>query len=159
LDELQVGGSSLARIIGIANLPPDRSAGDETPEGEAIIADDVRFSYGRDRDVLHGVDLALRPGERVAIVGPSGAGRSTVGRPLAGIQPPGTGRVDVGGVPLVELELDDLRGQVALVTQEHHVFVGTVRDNLVLARPEATDDDLHRVLEAVDALEWVRALR
>ena len=75
------------------------------------------------------------PGERLAIVGPSGAGKSTLGRLMAGIDGPRAGRVDVGGVRLVDLELDQLRGEVALVTQEHHVFVGTLEDNLRLARP------------------------
>ena len=95
----------------------------------------MRFSYVEGRDVLHGVDLDDRPGERIAMVGPSGAGKSTLGRLLAGIHPPRTGSVTVGGVGLVELPLDDLRGHVALVTQEHHVFVGTLRENLALAAP------------------------
>ena len=69
-----------------------------------------------------------------------------------------TGSVTVGGVGLVELPLDDLRGHVALVTQEHHVFVGTLRENLVLARPGAGDDDVRSALDAVDALDWVDAL-
>ena len=71
------------------------------------------------------------------MVGPSGAGKSTLGRLLAGIHAPRTGAVTVGGVPLVDLPLDELRGHVALVTQEHHVFLGTLRDNLLLARPDA----------------------
>ena len=87
--------------------------------------------------MLHGIDLDLRPGERLAVVGPSGAGKSTLGRLLAGVHPPRTGRVTVGGVPLVDLPLDDLRRHVVLVTQEHHVFVGSVAENLLLARPAA----------------------
>src|SRR5688572_30914621 len=92
------------------------------------------------------------------MVGPSGAGKSTLGRLLAGIHPPRTGRVTVGDVGLVELPLDDLRGHVALVTQEHHVFVGTIRENLVLARPGSTDDHVRDALDAVDALDWVEVL-
>jgi ABC-type multidrug transport system fused ATPase/permease subunit len=93
------------------------------------------------------------------MVGPSGAGKSTLGRLLAGIHPPRTGSVTVGGVGLVELPLDDLRGHVALVTQEHHVFVGTLRENLALAAPPgATDDDIREALDAVDALTWVELL-
>ena len=95
----------------------------------------MRFSYVEGRDVLHGVDLDVGVGERIAMVGPSGAGKSTLGRLLAGIHPPRTGEVTVGGVGLVELPLDDLRGHVALVTQEHHVFAGTLRENLALAAP------------------------
>ena len=119
----------------------------------------MRFSYVEGRDVLHGVDLSLSVGERLAMVGPSGAGKSTLGRLLAGIHPPRTGSVTVGGVGLTELPLDDLRGHVALVTQEHHIFVGTVRENIALAADhDATDDEVMAALEAVDAAEWVRRL-
>ncbi len=86
------------------------------------------------------------------MVGPSGAGKSTLGRLLAGIHPPRTGSVTVGGVELTELPLGDLRGHVALVTQEHHVFVGTLRENLALAVDgRLTDDDYLEALRAVDA--------
>lgn len=158
LDELQLGAASLARLLGVAQVPDDRRASGESPDGEAIDVDDVRFSYVEGRDVLHGVDLSVAPGERIAMVGPSGAGKSTLGRLLAGIHGPRTGSVTVGGVGLVDLPLDELRGHVALVTQEHHVFAGSVRENLVLARPGATDADVRGALDAVDALEWVDAL-
>ena len=143
---------------GVAQVPDDRVATGAEPAREEIEAANVRFSYGN-HDVLHGVDLALRPGERLAVVGPSGAGKSTLGRLLAGIHGPRTGAVTVGGVGLVELPLDDLRGHVALVTQEHHVFVGTIRDNVALAVDgRAGDDTLRSALDAVDALEWVERL-
>lgn len=158
LDELQLGAASLARLLGVAEVPDDRQASGAVPDGEAIEVDDVRFSYVEGRDVLHGIDLSVAPGERIAMVGPSGAGKSTLGRLLAGIHGPRTGSVSVGGVGLVELPLDDLRGHVALVTQEHHVFAGSLRDNLVLARPGADDDTVRAALDAVDALEWVEAL-
>ncbi|SDU88332.1 ABC transporter ATP-binding protein [Jiangella alkaliphila] len=158
LDELQVGLTSFARVVGIANVPPDRTPTGELPAGEDIAASDVRYAYVEGQDVLHGVSLDLAHGERLAMVGPSGAGKSTLGRLLAGIHPPRTGRVDVGGVPLVDLDVDQLRREVVLVTQEHHVFVGTLRDNLALAAPSASDDDLRRALAAVDALEATDAL-
>ena len=158
LDEIQVGASSFARLVGVSQVPNDRSPTGEEPEGEQLRASDVRYAYVDDRDVLHGIDLELRPGERVAVVGPSGAGKSTLGRLLAGIHPPRDGRVDVGGVRLVDLELDTLRREVALVTQEQHVFVGTLADNLRLAHVEADDDELEAALDAVDALEWARLL-
>ena len=158
LDEIQVGATSLARIIGVADVPPDRTAGSRVPEDEHVVARGVRYAYRPGHDVLHGVDLDLRVGERLAVVGPSGAGKSTLGRMLAGIHPPTGGAVRVGGVPLVDLPLEDLRGHVALVTQEQHVFVGTLAENLRLARPEADDAELRRALEAVDAWEWVEAL-
>jgi ABC-type multidrug transport system fused ATPase/permease subunit len=158
LDELQVGGASLARLLGVAEVRDDRAPGDAKPAHDGLAASNVRFAYVEGRDVLHGIDLAVRPGERLAMVGPSGAGKSTLGRLLAGIAPPRTGSVAVGGVPLVKLPLDELRGHVALVTQEHHVFAGTVRDNVVLARSDALDDEVCAALEAVDALGWVSAL-
>jgi ABC-type multidrug transport system fused ATPase/permease subunit len=158
VDELQVGGASLARLLGVSAVPDDRTVRGQEPAGERLAARDVRYAYRAGRDVLHGVDLSLRPGERLAMVGPSGAGKSTLGRLLAGIHPPRTGTVSVGGVPLVELPLDDLRGHVALVTQEHHMFRGTLRDNLVLARSEASDDEVRAALQAVDAWEWAADL-
>ncbi len=161
LDELQIGASSLARLLGVGQVPDDRVPGDARPQGEGLDAEDVRFAYVEGRDVLHGVDLRVTPGERVAMVGPSGAGKSTLGRLLAGIHPPRTGAVRVGGVGLVELPLDELRGHVALVTQEHHVFAGTVHDNVALASRSTAEPDVAQVresLRAVDALEWVDAL-
>jgi ABC-type multidrug transport system fused ATPase/permease subunit len=104
------------------------------------------------------VGLDLHPGDRLAIVGPSGAGKSTLGRLLAGVHPPRTGRVAVGGVPLVDLPLSQLRGEVMLVTQEHHVFVGTLADNVRLARADADEGQLWQALGAVGAAAWVRAL-
>jgi ABC-type multidrug transport system fused ATPase/permease subunit len=174
LDELQVGGASLARIIGVGLVPDDRVAGTSRPAAgdEQITASAVRYAYREGHDVLHDVDLVLRPGERLAVVGPSGAGKSTLGRLLAGIHPPGGGTVTVGGglgnnggpapagraIALVELPLDELRRQVALVTQEQHVFVGTVAENLRLARPVADDVALLAALASVDAEDWVHAL-
>jgi ABC-type multidrug transport system fused ATPase/permease subunit len=154
LDEIQVGASAFARIIGIADVPPDRTASGAVPADERVRAHDVRYAYREGHDVLDGVSLDLRPGERLAVVGPSGAGKSTLGRLLAGIDGPRTGSVQVGGVPLVDLPLEQLRGHVALVTQEHHVFVGSLADNLRLARPLATDAELRAALDAVDALGW-----
>ncbi|GIF72937.1 ABC transporter ATP-binding protein [Asanoa siamensis] len=158
LDELQVGGASLARLLGVAGKPAPVESGAAQPRGERLVATDVRYAYVEGRDVLHGIDLTVEPGERLAMVGPSGAGKSTLGRLLAGIHAPTAGSVTVGGVPLVDLPLGDLRSRVALVTQEHHVFIGTIRDNLVMARPGATDDEVRAALAAVDALDWVTAL-
>ncbi|RSN08585.1 multidrug ABC transporter ATP-binding protein [Nonomuraea sp. WAC 01424] len=158
IDELQVGGAAMARLLGVANVPDDREPSAARPAGELLKADDVRYAYREGRDVLHGVSLTVAQGERLAMVGPSGAGKSTLGRLLAGIHGPRTGEVSVGGVPLVELPLDDLRGHVALVTQEHHVFKGTVRDNLLIARPDADDAAVRDALAAVAALDWVEAL-
>jgi ABC-type multidrug transport system fused ATPase/permease subunit len=158
LDELQVGNASLARLLGIAQVPPDRFATGVQPDGDQLAVDDVRYAYSSGRDVLHGVSLTVQPGERLAIVGPSGAGKSTLGRLIAGIDGPRTGTVSVGSAPLVDLPLEELRWQVALVTQEHHVFLGTLRDNVALAWSNATEADIVRALEAVDAMDWVSEL-
>lgn len=158
LDELQIGAASMARLLGVAQVPADREPSGEQPSDQVIEGRDIRYAYREGHDVLKGVDLELRPGERLAIVGPSGAGKSTLGRLLAGIHGPTHGEVTVGGVELVDLPLGELRGEVALVTQEHHVFVGTVRDNVGLARPNSTDDQVITALRAVDAWDWVERL-
>jgi ABC-type multidrug transport system fused ATPase/permease subunit len=158
LDELQLGVASLARLLGVADVPADRVAGTAEPDGDRVAAERVRYAYTAGRDVLHDVSLDLRPGERIAVVGPSGAGKSTLGRLLAGVHGPTAGRVTVGGVPMVELPLETLRGEVALVTQEHHVFRGTLRDNLTLPRPDAGDDEVLAALAAVGARAWALAL-
>jgi ABC-type multidrug transport system fused ATPase/permease subunit len=158
LDRLQVGIASATRLLGIAAVPQDRVAGDERPVGAKVSASDVRFAYREGRDVLHGVDLDLRPGERLAIVGPSGSGKSTLGRLLAGVHGPRTGSVTVGGVEAIRLPLEVLRTEVALVTQEHHVFAGTVRDNIILAREDSPDERVIEALRTVDAWDWVERL-
>ncbi|WP_433300724.1 ABC transporter ATP-binding protein [Actinoplanes sp. CA-030573] len=159
LDELQVGMASLARLLGVAERDPQpESAVVPTPVGARIEVRGVRFAYVPGREVLHGIDLTLEPGERLAIVGPSGAGKSTLGRLLAGVHQPTGGTITVGGVTIGELPLDRLRTEVALVSQEHHVFIGTVRDNIAMVRPGATDEEVRSALEAVHALDWALGL-
>ncbi|WP_159717116.1 ABC transporter ATP-binding protein [Actinomyces marmotae] len=158
IDLLQVTQAALSRIMGVEEVPPDRAPTGEAPRGERIVLDDVRFAYREGVEVLHGICLELVPGERLAVVGPSGSGKSTLGRMLAGINPPTSGRVTVGGVSLTDLTEAELRGHVALVTQEHHVFVGSIADNLRLARPDADDETLRRALASIGADAWVSAL-
>jgi len=158
LDELQMGQSSLARLVGVAMVRDPRPTSGPTPQGEELVVDRVSYAYRAGHDVLRDVSLTVRPGERLAIVGPSGAGKSTLGRLLAGIDGPTEGAITIGGVSLMDMPLATLRTHVSLVTQEHHVFLGSIRDNLALAHTAATDDDIRRALAAVDALEWVEAL-
>ncbi|MFJ7151600.1 ABC transporter ATP-binding protein [Streptomyces sp. NPDC100445] len=159
VEQLQSSGASFARVEGLARASV-ASGGD----GSGVPADDrievrgVRYAYGRGGEVLRGVDLTVRPGERLAVVGPSGAGKTTLSRLLAGVDRPVTGSVTVGGVPVADLAPESLRRQVVLVTQEHHVFLGSVRDNLLIAEPDAGDDELWAALEAVGADDWVRGL-
>lgn len=158
LDTIQVGAASTARLLGIAEVPQDRSPTGVEPDGSELVGRDLRFAYREGHDVLHGIDINLRPGERLAIVGPSGSGKSTLSRLLAGINAPRTGDVTVGSANVMDLPLERLRVEVALVTQEHHVFVGSIRDNVALAREEtATADEVNTALAAVDA-DWVTGL-
>jgi ABC-type multidrug transport system fused ATPase/permease subunit len=112
---------------------------------------------GRANDMVSGLRVLRGIGGEAAFAQRYRA-ESTLGRLLAGIEPPSTGEIAVDGVPLVELPLDELRGHVALVTQEHHVFAGTIRQNVVLAHPDAADDEVWAALSAVDADGWVAAL-
>jgi ABC-type multidrug transport system fused ATPase/permease subunit len=157
-DELQVGQASMARLLGVQYVPDPDTLDDVEPADAHIEAREVRFGYREGRDVLHGVDLDVSPGARIAIVGPSGAGKSTLGRLLAGLHKPRTGSIEMGGVELGDLPTETVRRHVALVTQEHHVFVGTLRDNLLLASPGADDNQLWEALGAVDATDWAGAL-
>ncbi|MEU4676629.1 ABC transporter ATP-binding protein [Micromonospora sp. NPDC023737] len=198
LDELQVGGASMARLLGVAEPAEpttepaaavvrrgeqaaghgsataastgasaarsgDAAAGVAGPDGSVdgdrrLVARNVRYAYRAGRDVLHGVTLVPEPGEKLAVVGPSGAGKSTLGRLLAGVHTPHGGTVTVAGRPLDTLPLTELRSHVALVTQEHHVFIGTLRENVGMVRPAATDADVRAALSAVAALDWAQAL-
>ncbi|MGW4499191.1 ABC transporter ATP-binding protein [Micromonospora sp. NPDC004336] len=165
LDELQVGGASLARLLGVADAPATSpapagpTARTSVPTGDRqLAARDVRYAYRAGRDVLHGVTLVPEPGEKLAMVGPSGAGKSTLGRLLAGVHAPRSGSVTVAGRRLDELPLAELRTHVALVTQEHHVFIGTLRENVAMVRPGADEAAVRSALAAVDALDWADGL-
>ncbi|MFI1620642.1 ABC transporter ATP-binding protein [Streptomyces lydicus] len=157
-DELQVAQVSLARLVGVREIEPESTDDERSPEGRDVRADAVTFGYHADVDVLRDISLRIRPGSRLALVGPSGAGKSTLGRLLAGIYGPRTGTVTLGGAELSAMPAERVREQVALVNQEHHVFVGSLRDNLQLARTDAVDAALWAALTAVDADGWARAL-
>ncbi|MGW5060324.1 ABC transporter ATP-binding protein [Streptomyces sp. NPDC004096] len=170
-DELQVAQVSLARLVGVRDIEPEAGDTSLAPEGRDVEADAVRFGYRAGVDVLHRVSLEVAPGTRLALVGPSGAGKSTLGRLLAGIYAPRDGRITLGGAELSRMPAERVRSHVALVNQEHHVFVGSLRDNLLLALPharhgssgeasaaDAADAQLWSALAAVDADGWARAL-
>ncbi|MEU4028294.1 ABC transporter ATP-binding protein [Streptomyces anulatus] len=157
-DELQVAQVSLARLVGVREIEPAAGDAGVGPDGRDVRADDVRFGYREGVDVLHKVSLDVAPGTRLALVGPSGAGKSTLGRLLAGIYAPRTGEVTLGGAELSRMTAERVREHVALVNQEHHVFVGSLRDNLLLARDGAKDAELWASLAAVDADGWAKAL-
>ncbi|MEU4354066.1 ABC transporter ATP-binding protein [Streptomyces virginiae] len=157
-DELQVAQVSLGRLVGVREIEPDAGDAKVAPDGRDVRAQEVRFGYREGVDVLHQVSMSVPPGTRMALVGPSGAGKSTLGRLLAGIYEPRTGEVTLGGARLSRMPAERVREHVALVNQEHHVFVGSLRDNLRLARTGAEDGELWAALGAVDADGWARAL-
>jgi ABC-type multidrug transport system fused ATPase/permease subunit len=157
LDTVQLATASLARLLGVSEVPR-RAPTDEVPDGEVLRAVGARFSYRPDREVLHGLDLTPVPGSTLALVGPSGAGKSTLALLIAGIYAPTGGRVTVGGVDTYRLPSERLRREVVLVTQEHHVFTGTLRDNLVLASPGTADARLITALEAADGADLLSRL-
>ncbi|MET9659315.1 ABC transporter ATP-binding protein [Streptomyces sp. NPDC006510] len=157
IEQLQSSSASFARVEGLGPAPQAPPAASPTPTDDRIEVADVRYAYDDGSDVLHGVNLTVLPGERLVIVGPSGAGKTTLGRLLAGMDTPHTGSVTVGQVPVADLDPDQLRRHVVLVTQEHHVFLGTVRDNLQIASAGATDTELRAALAAVGA-DWADEL-
>ncbi|WP_433663867.1 ABC transporter ATP-binding protein [Nocardia sp. CA-128927] len=157
IDGVQSAIASYARLEGLSSTPIARPVISAEPTDNRIHLVDVSYAYERGHDVLHGVELDIRPGERLAVVGTSGAGKSTLARLLAGIDTPRTGAIHLGGVPISGLHPDRLRHQVALVTQEQHVFHDTIRGNLLIARPDATDAEVHTALAAIGA-DWVDEL-
>jgi ATP-binding cassette subfamily C protein len=157
-DELQVAQVSLARLVGVRDIEPEAGDSSVAPDGRHVHADRVHFGYLEGVDVLRKVSLEVSPGTRLALVGPSGAGKSTLGRLLAGIYAPRDGRITLGSAELSRMPAERVRAHVALVNQEHHVFVGSLRDNLRLARTDAVDAELWAALGAVDADGWAQAL-
>ncbi|MFF5179973.1 ABC transporter ATP-binding protein [Micromonospora sp. NPDC000316] len=156
-EQAQRGFASYARVLGVGLVTPEPAGTTVTSRGERLVVRGARFSYTGGQDVLHGIDLDVRPGERLAVVGPSGAGKSTLARLLAGIDAPRQGVVSIGGCPVTDLDPAERRRRIALVTQEHHVFIGSVRDNLAFAAPDACDEQMRAALSTVGA-DWYAQL-
>ena len=157
-DSVQASGAALARLAGVALMPAEVPVPLQGLGTASLHVRGVRHSYESGREVLAPVDLDVAPGERVAIVGATGAGKTTLGAIVAGAVTPTAGSVRLGNLDVVSTPPRLVRRHVALVSQEVHVFAGTVRDNLLLARPDADDDDLWSALDAAMATAWVRAL-
>ncbi|THV27345.1 ABC transporter ATP-binding protein [Glycomyces paridis] len=155
VEKVQRGFAAMARIEGVAEAEDaETGATSERPADGAVELTGVRYAYpGSGRDVLHGVSLHVPAGQRLAVVGPSGAGKSTLARLISGSDVPREGRAAIGGVDVAALPLDERRKRVTLVTQEHHVFTASLRDNLILAKAGATDAELDAALAAVGA-DW-----
>ncbi|MDN3357889.1 ABC transporter ATP-binding protein [Actinomadura sp. DC4] len=154
VDDAQAAAASLTRLVGVADLPGPAAGGGaaETPRDASVAARGLGHAYVPGRPVLHDVTLDVAPGERVALVGASGAGKTTLAKLVAGVHRPETGSVRVGGAEPVA------GTDVALVTQEVHVFAGTLADDLRLAAPEAADGELRAALDRVGALGWAERL-
>lgn len=142
-----------------AAIPRGRHArrGEPAPAGNDLLLDRVTFAYGQRADpVLRDVDLVVPDGEHLAVVGPSGIGKSTLAGLMAGLLRPGTGRVLLGGVPVAALDPRVLAGRRVLIPQEAYVFSGSVRDNLAYLNPGAGPAELDRAVSAVGARAVVR---
>jgi ATP-binding cassette, subfamily B, bacterial len=155
-----VASDRIAEVLATPTRPaPAEGAGTPLPDGPLAV--DVRalgFAYAADADpVLAGVDLALTPGEVVALVGATGSGKSTLCHLLAHLYQPTGGAVRLGGVDLSRADPASLRSAVALVFQEAFLFAATVRENLALGW-DASDDDLHWALDAARARRFVERL-
>jgi ABC-type bacteriocin/lantibiotic exporter with double-glycine peptidase domain len=144
----------------LVDLPLERLDGEVPPAAEggaAVRLRGVSLSYAGGPEVLRGLDLDLSPGDRVAIVGPGGSGKSALAEVLYGLRPPDGGRIEVDGVDLREIWLPALREQVALV-RGGHVFAGTALENVVAGRPDVRPEDARAALRAVGLFEELAAL-
>ena len=150
---LQASTASLAKMFQILDTTPDvdeHHGAVDLPESGELAVDGVGFTYPRTTTpVLSDVDLTIAAGERIALVGPTGAGKSTLAKLLARLYDPTEGHVRFGGVDLRAATLASLRNRIVVVPQEGFLFDGTIADNLRIARPDATDDDLVRALDAI----------
>jgi subfamily B ATP-binding cassette protein MsbA len=120
--------------------------------------EDVSFGYDADAPILRNINLTILPGQTVAFVGPSGAGKSTLASLVPRFYDPTAGRIRLDGHDLRELALDSLRVHIGIVNQETILFSGTVLENLLLAAPDATQEQVMAALEAAHALEFVQKL-
>ncbi|KOG07476.1 multidrug ABC transporter permease [Streptomyces viridochromogenes] len=159
LDDAQSAGASFARLVGVSALPAERAPqGADAPADGSVGVTGVGHAYGTGAPVLHEVDLQVRGGERVALVGASGAGKTTLAKVIAGVHEPTAGSITLGGVDAGKLGPAGVRRAVSLISQEVHVFAGPLAEDLRLARPDADDAALRAALDRVGALEWAEAL-
>lgn len=157
-DELQKAAAGLGRMFGLTMSAGRTTARPSPAAADAgIVLDDVTFAYPGQRPALHGVSLTVQPGERVAIVGTSGAGKTTLAKVIMGLEHPHSGTAWVGGLDSAAGAPAELHERIAMVSQEVHVFSGTLAEDLRLAKPDAAADELAHVLETVGAT-WVETL-
>jgi ABC-type multidrug transport system fused ATPase/permease subunit len=154
--------AALDKIIDVMDEEPevrDRDGAGELPQIEGRVAfERVRFGYGSGPEVLHGIDLDVPPGTTVALVGHTGAGKSTIAKLLARFYDPREGRITIDGHDLREVTQESLRRQLGIVPQEGFLFAGTVRENISFGRPEATSEEVAAAARAVGAHEFILEL-
>ncbi|GIF23077.1 ATP-binding cassette subfamily C protein [Actinoplanes tereljensis] len=158
VDDAQAAAASLVRLVGVAGLPPASTSDAIGPAAATVAVEQVDHAYRSGRPVLSGVSLDVAAGERVALVGASGAGKTTLAGLVAGIRRPTAGVVRLGGHKIEDLTPAAVRRSVVILTQEVYVFAGPLADDLRLARPDATDDELRTALSRVGAGDWLTAL-
>jgi len=150
------GMAASDKIFRLLDLPePDQKTA-TVPADCSIECKDLRFSYDADREILHGVEMAFPKGSFTAIVGESGCGKSTIAAILMGRNKGYTGSITVGGVPLSEISEGSLMENFTYISHQSYLFKGTVRDNLLMARPNAGEDTLWQVLEQVNLADFLR---
>lgn len=160
-DEAQRAAAGLARLVGVVDARPADEQHRRLPSASpaaALEAHALTFGYDPASEVLSELEVAIAPGEVVAVVGASGSGKTTLASLLAGVRRPRTGSVGYAGVPVSALDPAERGRAIAMIAQETHVFAGTIADNLRIARPDADDDDVRDALMAVGAVGWVDAL-
>ncbi|MEV6050504.1 ABC transporter ATP-binding protein [Streptomyces sp. NPDC052107] len=167
LNSYQSAAASLEKVAGLlAQTPsvPEPAVARELPPlkgdfpGREVVFEGVRFGYRTGGEVLPRFDLTLPAGQTVAVVGSTGAGKSTLAKLLARFYDPSEGRVLLDGVDLRELPVPELRRGVVMVTQEAFLFSGTVADNIAIGRPDATREEIERAAKAIGAHEFISAL-
>jgi ATP-binding cassette subfamily B protein len=159
---LQQAGAALLKLFGLLDTPAsiaERPGAVDLPERGAIDVEGVSFRYANGPLVLQDVSLHVEPGERIALVGPTGAGKSTLAKLVARFYDPVEGAVSLGGVDLRDATLMSLRERIIVVPQEGYLFTGTIRDNVRIGRPDATDVDVGAALEALGIRERFASLR
>ncbi len=154
--------AALDKIIDVMDEAPEVTDAPDARELEAVEGrvafENVRFGYGSGPEVLHGIDLAVEPGTTVALVGHTGAGKSTIAKLLARFYDPREGRITIDGTDLRDVTQQSLRGQLGIVPQEGFLFAGTVRENILYGRPDATPDEVAAAARAVGAHEFILEL-